>query len=282
MTSSVMFQRQIQAMYADGVRIFVEFGPKQVLTKLVGEILGQGAAVSAVLGNAGSSKDSDLQLREAAVMLVVLGFPLKDFDPWYLQDKSRAVAAQRKKTTLRLSAATYVSPKTIAKAPWMTGESSSASSESRTPSRKPRGSRTVWSCRPCARRSTKCKPRWGLFVENLKIPNVVSGRASRRHQRLLDAGGWSFSPSTGRCSRPCSTNLVVSAAPPSLKRLSQYMPRKAMSMCRTQDIFPLQTTALSQVRVALRHQWLSMLEASPRQSLQFFAFSLTRPDMMDG
>lgn len=40
LTSSVEFVSQIQAMYADGARTFVELGPKSILTKLVGQILG--------------------------------------------------------------------------------------------------------------------------------------------------------------------------------------------------------------------------------------------------
>src|SRR5205823_7415147 len=37
----VRFAAEIEAMYAAGARIFVESGPGQVLTRLVGEVLGE-------------------------------------------------------------------------------------------------------------------------------------------------------------------------------------------------------------------------------------------------
>jgi len=112
MTSSVQFLSQVKNMHKAGAKVFVEFGPKQVLSKLVEEIL-KGEDVISVAVNASSSKDSDTQLREAAVKLAVAGVPLSNFDPWELRDPKTLVASKKKRTTLRLSAATYVSKKTL-------------------------------------------------------------------------------------------------------------------------------------------------------------------------
>ena len=38
MTSKVQWVKQIKAMYDDGARVFVEFGPGKTLTKLVSQI----------------------------------------------------------------------------------------------------------------------------------------------------------------------------------------------------------------------------------------------------
>jgi acyl transferase domain-containing protein/NAD(P)H-dependent flavin oxidoreductase YrpB (nitropropane dioxygenase family) len=49
LTGAVEFVRQINAMYADGARFFIELGPKRVLTKLIRQILGQRPYVSVSL-----------------------------------------------------------------------------------------------------------------------------------------------------------------------------------------------------------------------------------------
>ncbi|MFX0578281.1 SDR family NAD(P)-dependent oxidoreductase [Nocardia nepalensis] len=71
----VHFADRIETMYADGYRIFVEFGPKGVLKQFVSRILGDREAVVISL-DGGPSQDSDLRLKQAAVQLAVCGLPL--------------------------------------------------------------------------------------------------------------------------------------------------------------------------------------------------------------
>jgi acyl transferase domain-containing protein len=76
----VLFKNQVENIHAAGGRIFVEFGPKGVLTNLVKNILKDKDHV-AVAMNVNAKKDSDLQFREAVLQLRVLGLTLKNVDP---------------------------------------------------------------------------------------------------------------------------------------------------------------------------------------------------------
>ena len=79
--NSVRFREEIENIHQDGGRIFIEFGPKNVLTKLVENILAD-KEYTAVALNENPKKDSDLLLREALVKLCVVGLPLQKFDPY--------------------------------------------------------------------------------------------------------------------------------------------------------------------------------------------------------
>jgi malonyl CoA-acyl carrier protein transacylase/NAD(P)-dependent dehydrogenase (short-subunit alcohol dehydrogenase family) len=72
--SPVRFAQQIEAMYADGARIFVETGPGQVLTRLVGETLGDRphVAITCDVGETGGVR----QLLKAVGTLAVAGAPI--------------------------------------------------------------------------------------------------------------------------------------------------------------------------------------------------------------
>ncbi|VAW38151.1 omega-3 polyunsaturated fatty acid synthase subunit, PfaA [hydrothermal vent metagenome] len=108
----VLFSQEIENIYAAGGTIFVEIGPKRILTSLVKEILGERPHV-AVAVNASKSKDSDRQLREAYVQLSVVGLPLRVLDPYSLEFDS---STSDKKSVINVSLAgnNYVSPKTQA------------------------------------------------------------------------------------------------------------------------------------------------------------------------
>ena len=80
-TSPVDFVEQVRTMYGHGdVRVFVEFGPRNTLGKLVQRTLdadskGEGASDCVVVSvnPEGPKASSDLQLRDAAVRLAVSG-----------------------------------------------------------------------------------------------------------------------------------------------------------------------------------------------------------------
>jgi len=77
----VIFKSQIEEIYKNGGRVFVEIGPRQILGNLVKDIL-EGKPYDTVSVNPSRDKSSDRQLREATVKLKVLGLPILDIDPY--------------------------------------------------------------------------------------------------------------------------------------------------------------------------------------------------------
>lgn len=77
----VIFKSQIEHIYAAGGRVFVEIGPRRIVTNLVDAILGDRPHLALPL-NASRQKSSDRQLRTAVVQLKVAGVPLEDIDPY--------------------------------------------------------------------------------------------------------------------------------------------------------------------------------------------------------
>ncbi|MGD0708987.1 MAG: beta-ketoacyl synthase N-terminal-like domain-containing protein [Anaerolineaceae bacterium] len=106
----VLFKDEIEAIYAAGGSIFVEFGPKNVLTNLVNNIL-EGKPHAAIAVNASAKKDSDRQLREAVAQLCVLGLDLRHFDPYALPKKS-APERQKSSVSVKLNGSLYLTEKT--------------------------------------------------------------------------------------------------------------------------------------------------------------------------
>jgi acyl transferase domain-containing protein/NAD(P)H-dependent flavin oxidoreductase YrpB (nitropropane dioxygenase family)/NAD(P)-dependent dehydrogenase (short-subunit alcohol dehydrogenase family)/acyl carrier protein len=71
----VEFVREVEAMYRDGARVFVEVGPRSILTGLVGRILGDREHVAVAAHRSGAS---DLtQLLECVAALAVEGVPVR-------------------------------------------------------------------------------------------------------------------------------------------------------------------------------------------------------------
>ena len=96
-------------MYADGARVFVEIGPRGVLTGLVGEILGDRPHLAVAL-NPSRKRDSDRQLREAMVRLRVAGLALDLGDPYA---RPREPASEKKGgAVVRLNGSNYVTEQT--------------------------------------------------------------------------------------------------------------------------------------------------------------------------
>ncbi|MDI6798080.1 MAG: acyltransferase domain-containing protein, partial [Desulfatibacillaceae bacterium] len=105
----VLFEQQVLAMYEQGVRVFVEFGPKSVLTKLVGRILGDRPHL-AIATNAGPGTDSALAVRQAALQLRAAGLLNSPCDSFAAQDN--IIRVKKSPLTVKLTGANFVSEKT--------------------------------------------------------------------------------------------------------------------------------------------------------------------------
>ncbi|MGJ8581622.1 MAG: phosphopantetheine-binding protein, partial [Psychromonas sp.] len=108
---SVQFSKEIENLYKAGGRIFVEFGPKNVLTGLVNNILQDKTDVVSIATNANAKQSADLQLRLAAVQLAVLGLDLDNIDPYSAINRP-TIPPKKSPLAMKLSGAAYVSPKT--------------------------------------------------------------------------------------------------------------------------------------------------------------------------
>ncbi|PML08844.1 type I polyketide synthase [Vibrio lentus] len=110
MLQSVRFSEQIEAMYEAGARVFVEFGPKNILQKLVEKTLAdKNEELYAISINPSPKGDSDQQLRLAAVQLCVAGISLDNIDPYQADIAEPAKASPM---NIKLNATNYISPAT--------------------------------------------------------------------------------------------------------------------------------------------------------------------------
>ncbi|MEZ9315119.1 phosphopantetheine-binding protein [Vibrio lentus] len=110
MLQSVRFSEQIEAMYEAGARVFVEFGPKNILQKLVEKTLAdKNEELYAISINPNPKGDSDQQLRLAAVQLCVAGISLDNIDPYQADIAEPAKASPM---NIKLNATNYISPAT--------------------------------------------------------------------------------------------------------------------------------------------------------------------------
>ncbi|MEI6897596.1 MAG: SDR family NAD(P)-dependent oxidoreductase [Psychromonas sp.] len=108
---SVHFNQEIDNLYEAGGRIFVEFGPKNVLTRLVDNILADKDDVVTIAVNNNAKKSADQQLRLAAVEMAVLGLELDNIDPYSAQQRP-LVSPKKSPLAMKLTGASYVNPKT--------------------------------------------------------------------------------------------------------------------------------------------------------------------------
>ncbi|BDA61370.1 type I polyketide synthase [Shewanella xiamenensis] len=110
MLQSVHFSEQLEAMYAAGARVFVEFGPKNILQKLAENTLAaQLNELCLISINPNPKADSDSQLRSAAVQLAVAGVTLGEIDPYQAE---LIVPATPSAMNIKLNATNYISPAT--------------------------------------------------------------------------------------------------------------------------------------------------------------------------
>ncbi|MCH4293527.1 phosphopantetheine-binding protein [Shewanella sp. 3B26] len=116
MLEQVQFESQIESLYRDGVRVFVEFGPKNTLSRLVEAILGERSrdclivSLDAQSAQSAGSHRADSKLKLAALELALAGFAIGNPDPYreHLSHKPKAKSA----LTIKLSASNYISPAT--------------------------------------------------------------------------------------------------------------------------------------------------------------------------
>jgi acyl transferase domain-containing protein len=99
----VEFVSALEAMRDAGCTVFVEYGPKQVLTSLVRRTLGD--TVVAIPTDGGPLGESDLALKQAALRLAVLGVPITHINRF---DAPVPEAPQPKAHAVTLSAPEYV------------------------------------------------------------------------------------------------------------------------------------------------------------------------------
>ncbi len=106
--SQVLFQEEIENIYAAGGTCFVEFGPRSILTHLVKEIIGDRPHLAVAL-NPSRNQDSDRAFREAVVQLRVAGLSLSNLDPCQVvQTKPE----DKHPLNVSLTSVNYVSAKT--------------------------------------------------------------------------------------------------------------------------------------------------------------------------
>ncbi|WP_284198771.1 beta-ketoacyl synthase N-terminal-like domain-containing protein, partial [Shewanella decolorationis] len=110
MLQSVHFSKQLEAMYAAGARVFVEFGPKNILQKLTENTLAEQLNELCLISiNPNPKADSDSQLRSAAVQLAVAGVKLGEIDPYQAELIAPATPSAM---NIKLNATNYISPST--------------------------------------------------------------------------------------------------------------------------------------------------------------------------
>ncbi|AIY39499.1 omega-3 polyunsaturated fatty acid synthase subunit [Collimonas arenae] len=91
--AAVQFRQQIEAAYAAGGRIFVEIGPRAILTRLVDDILGDRPHVALPVAHDPAGDDSR-QIQEAMVRLAVLGQALQLATPAFKKIPASALSVQ--------------------------------------------------------------------------------------------------------------------------------------------------------------------------------------------
>ncbi|MEJ2855601.1 MULTISPECIES: SDR family NAD(P)-dependent oxidoreductase [unclassified Saccharothrix] len=72
----VAFADRVRQLYEAGYRVFVEFGPRAVLSGLVRRILGEDTDAVVLSADAGPGKDGDRAIKQLVARLTVLGLPL--------------------------------------------------------------------------------------------------------------------------------------------------------------------------------------------------------------
>ncbi|MBW4572060.1 MAG: acyltransferase domain-containing protein [Tolypothrix carrinoi HA7290-LM1] len=108
--SPVAFKQGIEAIYNQGGSVFIEIGPKNVLTSFVSDTLKDREHIAVAL-NPRSMKSSEYEFRRSIVQLLVAGLVLQDIDP-YQMPKPIEKQKSRKSLPITLNGGLYLNPKT--------------------------------------------------------------------------------------------------------------------------------------------------------------------------
>ena len=108
--NQVKFKEEIENIYADGGSIFIEIGPKNVLTSLVKDILKDKPHETIAL-NPNAKVNSDFQFRQAILQMRVLGMKLGNVDP-FGKRQAAAQPPKQSKVAVILNGGLYTTEKT--------------------------------------------------------------------------------------------------------------------------------------------------------------------------
>jgi acyl transferase domain-containing protein len=108
----VRFKEEIENIYEQGGTIFIEIGPKNILTNLVKDIL-KGKPHETISLNPNAKNDSDLQFRQAIVQMRVIGFQLSNSDPY--KNHQIPEKSVHSKVSVKLNGGLYTTDKTRSK-----------------------------------------------------------------------------------------------------------------------------------------------------------------------
>lgn len=109
--SPVAFKQGIEAIYDQGGSVFIEIGPKNVLTSFVSDILKDREHIAVAL-NPSSQKSSEYEFRRSIVQLLVAGLVLQNIDP-YQMPKPIEQPKPRKSLPITLNGGRYLNPKSL-------------------------------------------------------------------------------------------------------------------------------------------------------------------------
>lgn len=105
----VRFMECIERLYAEGVRVFLEVGPRSILSRLVTQILGDRPHTT-VATNPSRDGSATLQLQQAAAQLMALGISLQPVDRYFAEETPPKRAPSG--VTIKLEAGNYLLPET--------------------------------------------------------------------------------------------------------------------------------------------------------------------------
>jgi polyketide-type polyunsaturated fatty acid synthase PfaA len=110
LVSSVAFRQGIELIYNQGGSVFIEIGPKKVLTNFVSDILRDKEHIAVAL-NPGLTANSEYEFRRSIVQLLVAGLTLEDIDP-YQMPKPIEQPKSRRGLPITLNGGVYLNPQT--------------------------------------------------------------------------------------------------------------------------------------------------------------------------